>query len=102
MVIGRPVLTKFVKHPCFNGATTLQLRKYPDRRNYYIIHNPGFNGATTLQLRKSLYRIDSTLQTINASMGPQLYSCGNCKTCYAKIGESFASMGPQLYSCGNS
>ena len=37
-----------------------------------------------------------------ASMGPQLYRCGNCLISCLSINKSQpASMGPQLYRCGN-
>ena len=40
-------------------------------------------------------------QQAHASMGPQLYRCGNSGlyTIFSK--ERHASMGPQLYRCGN-
>ena len=36
-----------------------------------------------------------------ASMGPQLYRCGNHFLLINKINHLIASMGPQLYRCGN-
>ena len=36
-----------------------------------------------------------------ASMGPQLYRCGNTANRDSVVGDSWASMGPQLYRCGN-
>ena len=60
----------------------------------------GFNGATTLQLWKfDVHR--GKLTNLQASMGPQLYSCGNKFTASSQHGYKRASMGPQLYSCGN-
>ena len=45
-------------------------------RNNTPICRPGFNGAATLQLRKRELPIDFAMIR-NASMGPQLCSCGN-------------------------
>ena len=36
-----------------------------------------------------------------ASMGPQLYRCGNLANQYVLVPPVVASMGPQLYRCGN-
>ena len=36
-----------------------------------------------------------------ASMGPQLYRCGNSLSLLRRVGRRVASMGPQLYRCGN-
>ena len=60
-----------------------------------------FNGAATLSLRKLL---DTRLEPVSvdtASMGPQLYRCGNMAETCDECGDSVASMGPQLYRCGN-
>ncbi len=60
-----------------------------------------FNGAATLSLRKYPVSLGPVRATCRASMGPQLYRCGN----YFEIGSYHiqydASMGPQLYRCGN-
>ena len=40
---------------CFNGATTLQLRKSQHTDNYKLTYQR-FNGATTLQLRKYVWQ----------------------------------------------
>ena len=85
----------------FNGAATLSLRKccrtiqtpvglYPLQwgRNFIvaeILHTTRqdtacrgrFNGAATLSLRKSVVGIWAYLCAFRASMGPQLYRCGN-------------------------
>ena len=61
---------------CFNGAATLSLRKFAtafrdgERR-------VRFNGAATLSLRKFDAVIVSLRKYVSASMGPQLYRCGN-------------------------
>ena len=69
---------------CFNGAATLSLRKLEGSTRaakYVSRHRNRFNGAATLSLRKPS---KSRLQSMNgqaleepASMGPQLYRCGN-------------------------
>ena len=108
----------------FNGAATLSLRKRQPPR-----HTPtptsSFNGAATLSLRK-LWGGPGQRGSIPASMGPQLYRCGNLYTLITGLdtflllqwGRNFivaetgkrqrrggvghhASMGPQLYRCGN-
>ena len=60
-----------------------------------------FNGAATLSLRKSCLCSIISLNICFASMGPQLYRCGNLRKPYRKKGGAMASMGPQLYRCGN-
>ena len=84
-----------------------------------------FNGAATLSLRKRLhdpdwYRKQDSLQwgrnfivaetghlheladrDVAASMGPQLYRCGNSPPQVVRAARHRASMGPQLYRCGN-
>ena len=109
---------------CFNGAATLSLRKLGPAclPNVSLL---GFNGAATLSLRKPNapglgYCIQSLLQWgrnfivaetcsvgkrlvagIAASMGPQLYRCGNWFCPCGAVNLNSASMGPQLYRCGN-
>ena len=41
------------------------------------------------------------VDTGRASMGPQLYRCGNAADAAQGAGQACASMGPQLYRCGN-
>ena len=108
----------------FNGAATLSLRKLIIRRpaNRFSIR---FNGAATLSLRKrtianyTRYRysllqwgrnfivaetqgeIGYRAQADYASMGPQLYRCGNMEHGSVILVNMPASMGPQLYRCGN-
>ena len=113
-------LTSFL---CFNGAATLSLRKpplCPCRLDGWSC----FNGAATLSLRK-LPAYTAPYRDRYASMGPQLYRCGNFLPTLLRIvidmlqwGRNFivaetyqypdgeggvmsASMGPQLYRCGN-
>ena len=60
----------------FNGAATLSLRKClqpQDPRQ----QSPCFNGAATLSLRKSIVIMLAIGTQVLASMGPQLYRCGN-------------------------
>ena len=60
-----------------------------------------FNGAATLSLRKPLKDAWRRLLQL-ASMGPQLYRCGNFSSSQLAIAcLRGASMGPQLYRCGN-
>ena len=62
-----------------------------------------FNGAATLSLRRRGSGAQNTLISISpASMGPQLYRCGDMELsppCNSNQG--CASMGPQLYRCGD-
>ena len=134
----------------FNGAATLSLRKYAYAfifgetalalqwgRNFIVAEicrcnrRPGsrchrFNGAATLSLRKWPDTQYTLWHGNNASMGPQLYRCGNparvsetatCRTSFNgaatlslrkcsgpawfSLRRYPASMGPQLYRCGN-
>ena len=85
---------------CFNGAATLSLRKCGRGCDGHHRHQ-GFNGAATLSLRKCPYQVVDRSPLIHASMGPQLYRCGNvCSGCTCRA-LPVASMGPQLYRCGN-
>ena len=59
-----------------------------------------FNGAATLSLRK-LRLLHGSIVAIHASMGPQLYRCGNVQNQALPKRNMGASMGPQLYRCGN-
>ena len=133
----------------FNGAATLSLRKHGYGPGSWS-GSQRFNGAATLSLRKhAIVRSFTTCVNmlqwgrnfivaetwrlavdcrgrVHASMGPQLYRCGNLALKYDKHqtlfklqwGRNFivaetscqvfmlrcdiqASMGPQLYRCGN-
>ena len=61
-----------------------------------------FNGAATLSLRKLGHPVGALVASLVASMGPQLYRCGNSARRWSWIAGRSASMGPQLYRCGNS
>ena len=85
----------------FNGAATLSLRKYKRActsspittplqwgRNFIVAEiffceflshaaTVGFNGAATLSLRKYKMNFEAKGRKNTASMGPQLYRCGN-------------------------
>ena len=63
----------------FNGAATLSLRKRPWGRRRRPRVSARFNGAATLSLRKRDSYVDCRLGSQYASMGPQLYRCGNYK-----------------------
>ena len=60
----------------FNGAATLSLRKLIAEGTMACIE-PRFNGAATLSLRKLQEASGSGRRAYAASMGPQLYRCGN-------------------------
>ena len=86
---------------CFNGAATLSLRKLESLgyakadggtlqwgRNFIVAETHGagrrsahqssrFNGAATLSLRKRPVGVQEMADGLAASMGPQLYRCGN-------------------------
>ena len=55
-------------------------------RNLIVAEGGGFAGAQAV--------------AFNASMGPQLDSCGRSTVVIVPIAGSSASMGPQLDSCG--
>ena len=135
---------------CFNGAATLSLRKCSRHASPRTAHSRCFNGAATLSLRKCGHQALASTETNllqwgrnfivaemhgggrqdtlrgHASMGPQLYRCGNRGIDFhggklwfmLQWGRNFivaemhgggrqdtlrghASMGPQLYRCGN-
>ena len=84
----------------FNGATTLQLRKFADAGllscpTQLLQWGHNFTVAEMPPLGKKITIHDA------ASMGPQLYSCGNAQAATKVNINPDASMGPQLYSCGN-
>ena len=116
----------------FNGTATLSLRRRADTpvtlvalsmlqwgRNFIVaetlalrmnlvlgLHLACFNGAATLSLRRQWFMpcLWPRCHRITASMGPQLYRCGDMAhesgTLWSK-GTDVASMGPQLYRCGD-
>ena len=65
-----------VRHPRFNGAATLSLRK-PTCLLVGLSCANSFNGAATLSLRKPAAAMRRMPISTPASMGPQLYRCGN-------------------------
>ena len=87
-------------HPRFNGAATLSLRK-PTAWNRDRLSLQCFNGAATLSLRKLPCLFSAPRILVLASMGPQLYRCGNLQPGLPQGMAQYASMGPQLYRCGN-
>ena len=116
----------YAQSKSFNGAATLSLRKCVHTEIKGINPQECFNGAATLSLRKFVcgkhaFRTWVSLQwgrnfivaemrqnpptmksLFVASMGPQLYRCGNPDRPllpYSLLCP--ASMGPQLYRCGN-
>ena len=84
----------------FNGAATLSLRKRASTRRPET-QMPRFNGAATLSLRKHDNAGVREQNQALASMGPQLYRCGNLEGADGGGHPDQASMGPQLYRCGN-
>ena len=61
-----------------------------------------FNGAATLALRKSCGAAGEHRGPGHASMGPQLYRCGNLRPYMAvQHAEYMLQWGQQLYRCGN-
>ena len=74
----------------FNGAATLSLRKLSCGPNQLRLFRC-FNGAATLSLRKLAEGKDSMYFPFEASMGPQLYRCGNAasSTSYCNWHTSF-------------
>ena len=61
---------------CFNGAATLSLRKH-QCQVWHLRSGSSFNGAATLSLRKRGTAPGRRPCPRSASMGPQLYRCGN-------------------------
>ena len=60
-----------------------------------------FNGAATFQLRIVANTRRTARRPCQASMEPQLFSCGLCYTAVASwVDKRVASMEPQLFSCG--
>ena len=84
----------------FNGAATLSLRKRsptwrPCRPAATLQWGRNFIVAETVSFQSSIMLLSY------ASMGPQLYRCGNEPAPYRSTMRLVASMGPQLYRCGN-
>ena len=88
------------QQPRFNGAATLSLRKLREPHAPHVVTVYGFNGAATLSLRK-LATLDSLLGGGVASMGPQLYRCGNNEQGQAPMAPTSLQWGRNFYRCGN-
>ena len=85
---------------CFNGAATLSLRKLvaiSRRRARVVVLQWGRNFIVAETRRNNAHH----WRKCAASMGPQLYRCGNGAADQKDAGKLLASMGPQLYRCGN-
>ena len=96
----RPTKGQMLRVYRFNGAATLSLRKYqwPDLQPdswRWLQWGRNFIVAEISAL------ISSIVCIFFASMGPQLYRCGNKLIKEEKDTKTMASMGPQLYRCGN-
>ena len=109
---------------CFNGAATLSLRKPISicgstdplttlqwGRNF-IVAETCFSPLNRtechwLQWGRNFIVAETSspltplLSAVVASMGPQLYRCGNVTSPPYWAQRDYASMGPQLYRCGN-
>ena len=86
---------------CFNGAATLSLRKL-ESKHFAVCGKCGLQWGRNFIVAEIFLLGFRHFFHVVASMGPQLYRCGN-KECLYKDNEGFnyASMGPQLYRCGN-
>ena len=118
------MIIQYSLNTCFNGAATFQLR-IADQIQEIIQNLFSFNGAATFQLRIVDSDENGVLTFINASMEPQLFSCGlnfnshNSFIFYSRFNGAatfqlrivyhrqyrgmygnIASMEPQLFSCG--
>ena len=85
---------------CFNGAATLSLRK-PRRLEYVGSSKDMLQWGRNFIVAETRQEDADHLKQVHASMGPQLYRCGNyyCESILEQLRN--ASMGPQLYRCGN-
>ena len=115
----------FQHQPCFNGAATLSLRKHVHvgkhphfrrglqwGRNFIVAETWRGLGSRSLRFMLQWGRNFIVAETREArlyaraeylaSMGPQLYRCGNASSIRLIPSPRTASMGPQLYRCGNS
>ena len=84
----------------FNGAATLSLRK----RNQFMIslvRKDLLQWGRNFIVAETSQRDRQPARNTLASMGPQLYRCGNYRTGFQPHAIHRASMGPQLYRCGN-
>ena len=86
---------------CFNGAATLSLRKWGRLALLPVCQQPASMGPQLYRCGNRLGSERATLHRHSASMGPQLYRCGNDYGALQPVPDERASMGPQLYRCGN-
>ena len=84
----------------FNGAATLSLRK-PSGARYATSLLPGLQWGRNFIVAETRPGAHESAKVCNASMGPQLYRCGNERDVVGAARQAVASMGPQLYRCGN-
>ena len=85
----------------FNGAATLSLRK-PTSRCSAAAVTTCFNGAATLSLRKLDQIVSAHLETITLQWGRNFIVAETGRLDLRGDQPDQASMGPQLYRCGNS
>ena len=84
---------------CFNGAATLSLRKRAAR--WIWAHSPVLQWGRNFIVAETIHITPIHYHCRFASMGPQLYRCGNMTLIFEAKQGGMASMGPQLYRCGN-
>ena len=85
---------------CFNGAATLSLRKRGPRSRRSSGHTC-FNGAATLSLRKQPPGAPTVLTDAMLQWGRNFIVAETMVGLGDDVTEALASMGPQLYRCGN-
>ena len=88
------------RHTGFNGAATLSLRKWVNRRRK-AGPNPKLQWGRNFIVAEMFQLSPKGDVVVHASMGPQLYRCGNDDSKVQTSWRECASMGPQLYRCGN-
>ena len=85
---------------CFNGAATLSLRK-PSTLPRALSTSRLLQWGRNFIVAETPPRPPGRRVFRPASMGPQLYRCGNQGSPGRDRSRAAASMGPQLYRCGN-
>ena len=101
-----------VAETCGSATCTVWFLSLQWGRNFIVaetwLHDRGdVRGVFTLQWGRNFIVAEirpipnQRLRSHSASMGPQLYRCGNDDTLEFGVIHGVASMGPQLYRCGN-
>ena len=86
--------------PCFNGAATLSLRKQFYQHLPWLA-STSFNGAATLSLRKPVRDPFLFGVLLELQWGRNFIVAETLNNSLQKQINELASMGPQLYRCGN-